>query len=110
MICPHCHSEVPLNCPSCTECGASITSDSWEAPPTQQVLPPASFQEYPGTKVFAERYDLIEELNIPIKYLSSNFWTPVEVNEDALTVVTDEPTNVMRVSEIISVVNRHGYH
>lgn len=55
-------------------------------------------------------YDLIEELNIPIKYLSSNFWAPVEVSEEALTIVTDEPTNVMKVNEIISVINRHGYN
>ena len=54
-------------------------------------------------------YDLLEELVIPPKYLSTNHWVPIRKEGRTMTVVTDDPKDVRKVNEIIEDLNRRGF-
>ena len=74
-----------------------------------------SLSQYYQVEVFEFRentkqiWDLIDKLDVPIRYLSLNNWVPIDRNEDSITIVTDDPNDVVKVTEIINVVNRRGF-
>ena len=80
-----------------------------------KVMMGKSLSQFHQTPVFEFRegtdviYRLIEELNISHKYLSNNMWVPVKKEGDEVTVVTDDPKDVGKVTDIINDIHRQGF-
>ncbi|MEW5722292.1 MAG: ATPase, T2SS/T4P/T4SS family [Thermodesulfobacteriota bacterium] len=80
-----------------------------------RVMMGKSLARYYQTEVFEFRedteaiLDLIDELGISVKYLSEYLWVPVRREGDVAYIVTDDPGDRLKITEIIGDVQRRGF-